>query len=64
LEIGELGCSLLILKTDPELALYGRYCISDRLKEEGFEFKYPAINTALQDIYQNKTYAVGLKGIS
>jgi len=52
-----------ILKTDPELALYGRYCISDRLKEEGFEFKYPTINTALQDIYQNKTYAVGLKDI-
>ena len=41
------------LKTDPELALYGRYCISSRLKEEGFEFKYPTIDTALQAIYSN-----------
>lgn len=45
----------LILNTDPELALYGRYCISKRLAEEGFEFKYPKIDTALQDIYSNKT---------
>lgn len=44
----------LILKTDPELALYGRYCISKRLTEEGFEFKYPTIEAALQDIYSNK----------
>ena len=44
----------LILNTDPELALYGRYCISSRLEEEGFEFKYPNIDTALQDIYSNK----------
>jgi len=54
----------LLLQTDPELALYGRYCMSHRLKEEGFEFKYPAINTALQDIYRDRTYSVGLKGIS
>ena len=29
----------LFLKTDSELALYGRYCVSSRLEEEGFEFK-------------------------
>lgn len=45
----------LILKTDPELALYGRYCISNRLEEEGFEFKYLTIDTALQAIYLNNS---------
>lgn len=44
----------LVFNTDPELALYGRYCISSRLKEEGFEFKYPNIDTALQNIYSRK----------
>jgi NAD dependent epimerase/dehydratase family enzyme len=46
----KIGASL-ILKTDTELALYGRYCISRRLEEEGFEFTYPNIDTALQDLY-------------
>lgn len=42
----------LLLNTDPELGLYGRYCISSRLEAEGFEFKYPNIGDALQSIYQ------------
>lgn len=41
----------LFFNTDPELALYGRYCISKRLKEEGFEFKFPEIEGALKSIY-------------
>lgn len=41
----------LFLNTDPELALYGRYCVSNRLEEEGFKFKYPKIDTALQNLY-------------
>ena len=28
-----------IFKTDPELALYGRYVKSERLEVQGFEFK-------------------------
>jgi uncharacterized protein len=44
----------LILKTDPELALYGRYCIPKRLEEEGFEFKYPDVGSALRNIYSKK----------
>lgn len=44
----------LVFNTDPELALYGRFCISSRLKEEGFEFKYPNIDTALKNIYSHK----------
>ena len=35
-----------LMRTDPELILYGRYCVSKRLKEEGFEFKYPGIDSA------------------
>lgn len=43
--------ALLILKTDPELALYGRYCKSTRLAEAGFEFRFPAIDQALNDLF-------------
>ncbi|MDF1744051.1 MAG: DUF1731 domain-containing protein [Gimesia sp.] len=42
----------LVMRTDPELALYGRYCISKRLKEEGFEFSFPDLGSAFQDLYQ------------
>lgn len=41
----------LFLRTDPELALYGRYCVSRRLEEEAFAFKYPTIGAALAAIY-------------
>ena len=42
----------LFLKTDPELALYGRYCFSHRLEAEGFTFNYPHIDTALRAIFR------------
>ncbi|WP_417386611.1 TIGR01777 family oxidoreductase [Gimesia sp.] len=41
----------LLMKTDPELALYGRYCVSRRLREEEFEFSFPDLESALQNIY-------------
>jgi len=41
----------LLLRTDPELALYGRYCVSRRLREEGFEFTYPDLPSALSNLY-------------
>jgi uncharacterized protein (TIGR01777 family) len=41
----------LVLRTDPELALYGRYCVSRRLREEGFEFTYPDLPSALRELY-------------
>ena len=41
----------LILRTDPELALYGRYVIPQRLIEHGFEFKFPALEPALHHLY-------------
>jgi len=45
-----LGAPLL-LRTDPELALYGRYCVSKRLEEERFEFVYPDLASALNSFY-------------
>jgi hypothetical protein len=40
----------LLLRTDPELALYGRYVVSQRLKEMGFEFQFPDLPEALADL--------------
>lgn len=41
----------LLLRTDPELAIYGRYCVSRRLREIGFEFEFPDLRPALKDLY-------------
>jgi uncharacterized protein (TIGR01777 family) len=43
-----LGAPLL-MRTDPELALYGRYLISNRLPDEGFSFKLPELAGALTE---------------
>ena len=42
-----------LMRTDPELILYGRYIVSKRLGEEGFEFKYPEIDGALAALCAN-----------
>jgi uncharacterized protein (TIGR01777 family) len=39
-----------LLRTDPELALYGRHVVSQRLKEEHFEFQFPHLADALKDL--------------
>ncbi len=39
-----------LLRTDPELALYGRYVIPERLMEEHFEFQFPHLREALNDL--------------
>jgi len=44
----KLGAPLL--GTDPELALYGRYLVSRRLREMEFEFKFPNLPGALADL--------------
>jgi NAD dependent epimerase/dehydratase family enzyme len=41
-----------LLRTDPELALYGRYCHSSRLRDEGFDFAFPDIRSALTNLYR------------
>lgn len=40
----------LVMRTDPELALYGRYCVPRRLLEEGFDFAFPELSGALVDL--------------
>ncbi|MFO0872535.1 MAG: DUF1731 domain-containing protein [Phycisphaerales bacterium] len=40
----------LLMRTDPELALYGRYVVSRRLREDGFEFRFPTLADALRDL--------------
>ncbi|HRQ71967.1 MAG TPA: DUF1731 domain-containing protein [Phycisphaerales bacterium] len=40
----------LVMRTDPELALYGRYCVPARLLREGFEFEFPELRSALTDL--------------
>lgn len=44
-----------IFKTDPELALYGRYVKSERLEKEGFKFKFPNLEAALNNLTQTTT---------
>ena len=48
-----IGASLMF-RTDPELALYGRYVVSKRLAEEGFEFQFPTLEIALRDLLIGK----------
>jgi uncharacterized protein (TIGR01777 family) len=40
----------LLMRTDPELALYGRFVVSNRLQQEGFEFQFPQLENALRDL--------------
>lgn len=44
----------LVFRTDPELALYGRYLKSQRLADAGFPFQFPELEPALRDIYDRQ----------
>jgi uncharacterized protein (TIGR01777 family) len=39
-----------IFRTDPELALYGRYVVPERLLNEGFQFRFSDLEVALKDL--------------
>jgi len=41
----------LLLRTDPDLALCGRYVIPKRLNSERFEFRFPELRDALADLF-------------
>ncbi len=41
----------LVFRTDPELALYGRYVVSKRLADAGFVFQFLKLESALRDLY-------------
>ncbi len=45
----------LFMRTDPELALYGRYVVSKRLEDEGFEFQYPELAAALAEVLGHRS---------
>jgi NAD dependent epimerase/dehydratase family enzyme len=54
-----LGARFL-LRTDPELALYGRYVLSQRLRDEQFEFQFPQLGAALRDLLRpNRPQQIG-----
>lgn len=40
----------IVFKTDPELAIYGRYVRSSRLEKKGFTFKFAQLEEALGDL--------------
>ncbi len=44
----------LLLRSDPELALYGRYVVSERLAAEGFEFRFPRLRGALDNLFDRR----------
>lgn len=44
----------LLLRTDPELALYGRYVVSKRLADAEFEFVFRELEPAIRDVYQKR----------
>lgn len=39
-----------VFRTDPDLALYGRYVVSRRLEREGFSFEFPKVADALKSV--------------
>ncbi len=43
----------LVLRSDPELALYGRYVLPERLLQHGFTFQFPTLREALNDLFRN-----------
>jgi uncharacterized protein (TIGR01777 family) len=44
----------LLMKTDPELAIYGRYVVSQRLQAASFTFTFPHLEAALRDLLIGK----------
>lgn len=50
--IGVRVAAPLLLRTDHELALYGRYCVPRRLRDAGFEFRFPELSGALENLFR------------
>jgi uncharacterized protein (TIGR01777 family) len=48
-----------LLRTDPDLVLFGRYVVSKRLQEEGFEFRFPRLGDALRDLLDPRGHTSG-----
>ncbi|MEK6247109.1 MAG: DUF1731 domain-containing protein [Planctomycetales bacterium] len=52
----------LVMRTDPELALCGRYCVPARLEEERFRFEFPDLQLALANLFCRDTTKYQLDG--
>ncbi|MBI3824321.1 MAG: DUF1731 domain-containing protein [Planctomycetes bacterium] len=48
-----------LLRTDPELALYGRFVIPQRLQEEGFAFRFGQLDDALKELTKQTPAIIG-----
>lgn len=46
-----------VLRTEPELALWGRRCVPRRLMDMGFQFQYPNLDSAIDDLFPRDTAA-------
>jgi uncharacterized protein (TIGR01777 family) len=44
----------LFMRTDPDLALYGRYVIPKRLLDEGFTFEFAELTSAVADLFSRR----------
>lgn len=44
----------LLMKTDPELVLYGRYVMPKRLMDAGYEFQFSELEPALRQLHERK----------
>lgn len=44
----------LVMRTDPDLALYGRYIVPRRLMDEGHAFAFPELGPALRDLLSER----------
>jgi uncharacterized protein (TIGR01777 family) len=47
-----LGCWLM--RTEAELALWGRRCVPKRLADEGFDWAFPDLRAALESLYNDQ----------
>ncbi len=48
--------ALWLMRTDSELALYGRYVVSQRLQNEQFKFQFPQLRDALNDLLSCRNF--------
>jgi uncharacterized protein (TIGR01777 family) len=55
-----LGATLF-MRTDPDLVLYGRYVIPQRLLDEGFEFSFRRLDAALNDLLSGAAHRLAAR---
>ena len=51
-----------LLRTDPELALFGRYAVSRRLQETNFDFQFADLSAALANVFDSAAMPLDTRG--